>query len=597
MDETPVQQRKTGSLKKWLPLGVLAFGLAAFFAFDLDRFVSFEALGENREVLRDWLASHPILTRLAYVAAYTVSIAFSLPVGLLLTITGGFLFGLVEGTILTVVGATIGASAVFVAAKTALGDTLRERAGPFVNKLSEGFRENALSYLLILRLVPLFPFWLVNIVPALVGVSMRTFIIGTFVGIIPGTFVFVSVGNGLDALIESGQTPGAGVFLQPSIYFPIIGLTLLSLIPVVYKRFKAAKSEASRLRRTGGVPEKKGRGVCSAEKELRPMTETIDVDLCVIGAGAAGLSVAAGASQMGAKVALFEKGEMGGDCLNVGCVPSKALLSAAHAAHVVRDASRFGVDAEITAIDWQRVKAHVKAAIKTIEPVDSQERYEGFGVRVIRKHARFVGPRAVAADSIRVNAKYFVIATGSRPAVPPIKGLDTVPYLTNEAIFDLDARPDHLIVLGGGPIGSELAQAHARLGSKVTIVEAASLLGLDDPEAADVVRQSMKADGIDIREGSKAVEAAQTPDGGIMLTLETADGGTDTITGSHLLVAVGRKVSFDGLDVEKAGIALDERGRLKLDAGFGRQIHVCLPLGMLLAARNSPILPAPMPEH
>jgi len=294
------------------------------------------------------------------------------------------------------------------------------------------------------------------------------------------------------------------------------------------------------------------------------MTESIEVDICVIGAGAAGLSVAAGASQMGARVALFEKGAMGGDCLNVGCVPSKALLSAGHVAHLARDGARFGVDTQVSGIDWGRVTAHVKRAITTIEPVDSQERYEGFGVRVIREHARFTGPREVSSDSVRVTAKYVVLATGSRPAVPPIPGLDGVPYLTNEGIFETTERPDHLIVLGGGPIGAELAQAHARLGSKVTLIEAATLMGNDDPEAVDVVRTSLLDDGIDLREGAKAVKVSGAA-GAITVEVEGAD-GPDSITGSHLLVAVGRKVSFDGLDVDKAGIELDERGRLKLDA-------------------------------
>jgi uncharacterized membrane protein YdjX (TVP38/TMEM64 family) len=230
--------RKPGLIKRLLPISLLALGLAAFFALGLDRYVSFEALSENRDALRAWVDGHPVTSRAVYIALYALAIAFSLPVGLVLTLTGGFLFGLIEGTLLTVVAATTGALAVFLAAKTAIGDSLRARAGPFVAKLEAGFRENALSYLLVLRLVPLFPFWLVNIVPALLGVSSRIFVIGTFFGIIPGTFVFVSVGNGLDAVFARGEVPGAGIFLEPSVLLPIAGLTALSLIPVIYKRFK-----------------------------------------------------------------------------------------------------------------------------------------------------------------------------------------------------------------------------------------------------------------------------------------------------------------------------------------------------------------------
>ncbi|MEQ8815506.1 MAG: FAD-dependent oxidoreductase [Thalassobaculum sp.] len=295
------------------------------------------------------------------------------------------------------------------------------------------------------------------------------------------------------------------------------------------------------------------------------MTETIDVDLCVIGAGAGGLSVAAGASQMGASVALFERGVMGGDCLNVGCVPSKALLAAAHAAHTVRGAARFGLDMSLSPVDWHRVRDHVRGVVAAIAPVDSVERYEGFGVRVIRAHARFTGPREVEGGGVTVRARFMVIATGSTPFLPPVPGLAEVPYLTNESIFELDATPEHLLVLGGGAIGCELAQAHARLGCRVTLVEAAGLLGAEDPEAADAVRLSLARDGVRVFEGVSARAAARTDDGGVALTVDGPDGGAE-IAGSHLLVAAGRRVAFDGMELARAGIDVDDRGRLVLDA-------------------------------
>lgn len=295
------------------------------------------------------------------------------------------------------------------------------------------------------------------------------------------------------------------------------------------------------------------------------MTEAIDVDLCVIGAGAGGLSVAAGASQMGATVALFERGAMGGDCLNVGCVPSKALLAAAHAAQSARTAGRFGLDTTVAAADWGRVRDHVRGVVAAIAPVDSVERYEGFGVRVIRAHARFVGHREVEGGGVRVRARFMVIATGSAPAVPPIPGLAEVRYLTNETIFALERRPEHLLVLGGGAIGCELAQAHARLGCRVTLLEAARILGADDPEAADVVRLALRRDGVTMREGVSVTGVAPAPDDGVALAVRT-ESGPEVVAGSHLLVATGRRVSFDGLDLERAGIAVGDRGRLVLDA-------------------------------
>ena len=297
------------------------------------------------------------------------------------------------------------------------------------------------------------------------------------------------------------------------------------------------------------------------------MTERIEADIVVIGAGAAGLSVAAGASQMGANVVLFEKGVMGGDCLNVGCVPSKALLAAGHAAHSVRRSGRYGVDASVDAVDWGRVSAHVKGAIAAIAPLDSVERYEGLGVRVIQAEARFTGPREITGGGVAVTAKYIVLATGSRPAVPPIPGLSDVPHLTNETIFDLPACPQHLIVLGGGPIGCELAQAHARLGAKVTLIEAQTLLGNDDPEAAEIIRRALISEGITLHEGTKATAVAAPQDHQIAVTVEGPE-GISTVSGSHLLVAVGRSVSFDGLDLEAGNVGVGERGALRLDAGL-----------------------------
>ncbi len=277
-------------------------------------------------------------------------------------------------------------------------------------------------------------------------------------------------------------------------------------------------------------------------------------DLVVIGAGSGGLSVAAGAAQLGLKVVLFEKGEMGGDCLNYGCVPSKALIAAADKAHQGSTAG-LGVGATEPRIDFAAVMAHVHATIATIAPVDSQDRFEGLGVRVVRAAAAFVDERTVAGGGLRVRARKIVIATGSRAAVPPIPGLETTPHLTNETIFGLTEQPRRLIVLGGGPIGVELGQAFRRLGSEVVIVEAAQILGREDPGAAAVVLAQLRADGIELRPGTKAVRVEAGP----VLVVEGPD-GESRIEGSHLLVAVGRHPSTDGLDLDRAGIAHDASG-------------------------------------
>lgn len=282
--------------------------------------------------------------------------------------------------------------------------------------------------------------------------------------------------------------------------------------------------------------------------------ERIETDICIIGAGSGGLSVAAGAVQMGARVVLVEAGEMGGDCLNSGCVPSKALIAAAKAAEAQRRGFR-GVAAVEPVVDFGAVKDHVAAVIAQIAPVDSQERFEGLGVRVIRAFGKFTGPNELEAGAHVIRARRFVIATGSRPFVPPIPGADIVPYYTNETVFEARERPQHLIVIGGGPIGMEMAQAHRRLGSAVTVIEGAKALGREDPELASVVLSALKAEGISIVEGQPVVRLSGTAG-----AVEVLLGDGTVIKGSHLLMAVGRKVSVEGLNLEAAGVVYTPKG-------------------------------------
>ncbi len=295
------------------------------------------------------------------------------------------------------------------------------------------------------------------------------------------------------------------------------------------------------------------------------MSEILSVDICVIGAGSGGLTVAAGASQLGASTVLIERGEMGGDCLNFGCVPSKALLAAAHAADAARNARRFGIVTSAPETDFAAVHRHVHGVIGAIAPNDSEERFTGLGVNVIRASARFTAPDTVEAGGRHIRARRFVIATGSSAFVPPIPGLDRTPYLTNETIFDLTERPAHLLVIGGGPIGCELAQAHRRLGAAVTVLEAAAILPKDDPELVDILRMRLKADGIDLREGAKVVRVERRG-AGVAVAL-TRDGAEQVIEGSHLLVAVGRRANLRDLNLEAAGIAHTAQG-VTVDAGL-----------------------------
>ena len=293
------------------------------------------------------------------------------------------------------------------------------------------------------------------------------------------------------------------------------------------------------------------------------MPTRIEADICVVGGGSAGLSVAAGASQMGASTVLIEAGKMGGDCLNYGCVPSKALLAAAHAADAVRHAGRFGVNGHVPEVDFGRVHDHVHEVIAAIAPLDSQERFEGLGVRVIRGHGRFCARDEIEAGDTRVRAGRFVLATGSRPVAPPIPGLDQTPYQTNETIFDNRVAPDHLVVIGGGPIGCELAQAHRRLGSAVTVLDMGPILPKDDPELTAVVRGRLEADGVVLRERVQ-VQAVERAGNGVAVVL-SGEGAGERVEGSDLLVAAGRAPQVDGMNLELAGVAFDRHG-IKVDA-------------------------------
>lgn len=290
------------------------------------------------------------------------------------------------------------------------------------------------------------------------------------------------------------------------------------------------------------------------------MAETLKPDICVIGGGSGGLSVAAAAAAFGVPVVLIERHKMGGDCLNTGCVPSKSLLAAGRRAAIMRSSDAFGVTATSIDVDFDKVHDHVQRVIAAIAPTDSVERFAGLGVRVIKGHAKFKDRRTIVVGDVEIRARRVVIATGSTPALPPIPGLDEGPYLTNESVFDLTERPDRLIVIGAGPIGLEMAQAFRRFGSEVIVLEAATPLAKDDPECAAIVLDQLEREGVVIRSGVKVVRVRHAS-GSVSVTFEGAD-GEQTIEGRYLLVATGRKPTTDGLDLGTAGIKYDQTGIL-----------------------------------
>lgn len=296
------------------------------------------------------------------------------------------------------------------------------------------------------------------------------------------------------------------------------------------------------------------------------MTELLTPDICVIGAGSGGLSVSAAAAAFGVDVVLVEKGLMGGDCLNYGCVPSKSLLAAAKAASGVRRGAIFGIHSSGQDIDFAKANDHVRSVIAAIEPHDSQERFEDLGVTVLREPARFTGAGTVLVGDTEIRARRFVVATGSTAFIPPVPGLDDVPYLTNETLFELREVPAHLAIIGAGPIGLEMAQAHRRLGARVTVFEAARALGKDDQELGAVVLEALRNEGIEILEET-AVEKVAKTDEGMAISAKTADGAVVELVASHLLVATGRAPNVEGMGLEAAGIDYDRKG-IRVDRGL-----------------------------
>ncbi|MEM6901697.1 MAG: FAD-dependent oxidoreductase [Pseudomonadota bacterium] len=302
------------------------------------------------------------------------------------------------------------------------------------------------------------------------------------------------------------------------------------------------------------------------------MAHHIKTDILVIGAGSGGLSVAAGASQLGVDVTLLEGGEMGGDCLNYGCVPSKALLRAAKAAQEVRTAGQFGVNGHEPDIDFAKVKGHVRSVIDGIAPMDSVERFEGLGVRVIKEYGQFTDANTVTAGDYKIKARKIVISTGSHAAVPPIPGLDDIPYFTNETIFEQLERPEHLIIIGAGPIGVEMGQDHRRLGSNVTILDMGKIMPNDDPELVDVIRHKLLKEGVELRE-EITVERVEKHGNGLAVII-TQDGAEQRLEGTDLLIAAGRRPNTEKLDLDAAGIAHDRRGITVDDRLRTNQRHI-----------------------
>lgn len=516
------------TLIRGLLVVALLGAVVAFFAFGLQHQLSLDALKSRQHDLEAFRLSHPIWLAAGFFLVYVAVTALSLPAATLLTLATGAVFGLLEGTLLVSFASSMGATLAFLASRFVLRDAVQQRFGKRLSTINEGMRREGAFYLFTLRLVPVIPFFVVNLVLGLTTLRAWTFYWVSQLGMLAATVVFVNAGTQLASLHSL-----SGI-LSPRI---IGSLALLGVFPLL-ARWIVAWVKTRRVYVRWPKPAK------------------FDRNMVVIGAGSAGLVSAYIAATVRAKVTLIEKHAMGGDCLNTGCVPSKALIHAAKLAAQAREAGRAGVLVGGVQVDFHAVMERVQQAVDTVAPHDSVERYRELGVDVQHGQARIVSPWIVEVDGKPISTRAIVIASGAEPFVPPISGIEGCGYLTSDSLWKLRELPPRLLVMGGGPIGCELAQAFARLGSRVTQVEAMERLLLrEDDEVSAFVQQRLAADGVDVRTGHKAVAVERDGDGHVLVC--EVGGERVRLPYDQLLVAVGRKPRTAGFGLEELGIPVE----------------------------------------
>ena len=516
--------------KKMALLALLAGVVWAYFAFDLGQYLNLQALKTQQAAIADYQAQHPVQVVGLYFIVYVLTTALSFPGAALLTLAGGAIFGLLWGTVIVSFASTLGATLAFLMSRFLLRDWVSQRFGQRLEAIDNGVKREGAFYLFTLRLVPVFPFFLVNLLFGLTAMKARTFFWVSQIGMLAGTLVYVNAGTQLAKLDSL-----SGI-LSPALLGSFV---LLGIFPLVAKKlveFVHANKVFARW-----------------QKPAR-----FDRNLVVIGGGSAGLVTSYIAAAVKAKVTLVEKHKLGGDCLNTGCVPSKALIrSAKFLSHISRS-REFGIDSAQAKFEFAEVMERVQSVIKTIEPHDSIERYTGLGVDVVQGSAKILSPWEVEitredGSTQRLTTRSIVIATGARPFVPPIPGIEDVGYLTSDNVWELRELPRRLVVLGGGPIGCELTQAFARLGARVTQVEMGErIMVREDPEVSELVTDRFRAEGIDVLVNHRAKQFV-VEDGEKLLVAEHA--GQDVrIPFDAVLVAVGRAANLKGFGLEDLGI-------------------------------------------
>lgn len=515
---------------------VIAALIGSYFAFDLGQYFSLEYIKAEQANLAAQVEADPLLAGGVFFLIYVAVTALSLPGAAIMTLVAGAIFGLLWGLVLVSFASTIGATLAMLVSRFILREQVLKRFGNQMEKIDSGIKKDGAFYLFTLRLVPAFPFFAINLLMGLTSIPVLTFFFVSQLGMLAGTFVFVNAGTQL-AQIESL----AGI-LSPTL---IGSFVLLGVFPLIAKKMVDVVAQNKILR--------------GHKKPAK-----FDRDVVVIGAGSGGLVAALIVATVKGKVTLIEKHKMGGDCLNTGCVPSKSLIRSAKVVHDLERGESLGMPSQKLEFDFANVMERVQRIIKAIEPHDSVERYEGLGVDCEIGEGKILSPYEVEVNGKVITTKNIIVATGAGPLVPPIKGIDQVEYLTSDNLWEIREQPKRLVVLGGGPIGSELSQAFARLGSEVTQVEAMDrILVREDPEISKMMFDKLSAEGVDIQLNSMAT-AVEVEGDEKFLVVKSGD-EERRIPFDQLLVAIGRKANVKGFGLEELGVEITDRGTVAVD--------------------------------
>jgi pyruvate/2-oxoglutarate dehydrogenase complex dihydrolipoamide dehydrogenase (E3) component/uncharacterized membrane protein YdjX (TVP38/TMEM64 family) len=530
-------QPRSRVMKKAFLLILIAVLFFGFFYFDLDNLLTLEGLKHGLIQFEELKAEQPIMVGGAFLLLYVVVTALSLPGAAVMTLAAGALFGLFWGTVIVSFASSIGATMAFLVSRYLLNDAVQNRFSDRLKPINEGIKKDGAFYLFTLRLVPVFPFFLINLLMGLTPIRAATFYWVSQVGMLAGTLVYVNAGTQL------AQLDSLSGILSPSL---LLSFVLLGLFPLIAKKILAVV----KARRVYAAYQKPGH---------------FDRNLIVIGAGAGGLVASLIAAAVKAKVTLVESHKMGGDCLNYGCVPSKALIRSAKLAHQMRQGEHYGLENSDPRFSFRKVMARVHDVIRQIEPHDSIERYESLGVEVIQGYAKLVDPWTVEiqrSDGVvqRLTSRAIVLATGAQPFVPPLPGIEEAGYVTSDTLWEafaaLDEAPKRLVVLGGGPIGCELAQSFSRLGSQVTQIEMAERIMIrEDTEVSELAKASLQRDGVSVLTEHKALRCESEGDSKRLIVEH--NGEEKTIEFDALICAVGRVARLKGYGLEALGIETD----------------------------------------